>query len=366
MRHVVRIGCALALGLVLLPEEAPGGWYYPRGYGGYGWGGWNAGVGVTDPAAGYMAGLGSFARGQGVYEVEDAKARAINLQTMIKWNQELRKRQQELQQQQAKEEARRIAQRDARVARRELEDGTTLNRLLLQILDFDPAAVQSSRAAAPIGSSAVHEIPFQWNTEAITICLDQLTARDALPEPLGSDAFRTERTEVAQAVAAALQEDARGDVSPSTTKRLASAIAAFRARFVDRVQASDPDYDDGAAYFSTMASLSRLLNDPSMKQVLAELESERETTVGRLIAFMHAFNLRFGPATTARQLEIYRTLVTLLQQVASDLRDSPPPQPTATPASPAPGLDGKGLQGAARDAFGKMSWPQIEAHSREP
>jgi len=56
-------------------------------------------MGATDPASGYMAGLGSFARGQGVYELLDAKAQAINVQTMTQWNQQLRARQKELQQQ---------------------------------------------------------------------------------------------------------------------------------------------------------------------------------------------------------------------------------------------------------------------------
>jgi hypothetical protein len=75
------------------------------------------GGGATDPAAGYMAGLGSFARGQGVYEVEHAKAEAINFDTMQKWNQALRVRQQQLRQEKQKGEAQQRAERDARVAR---------------------------------------------------------------------------------------------------------------------------------------------------------------------------------------------------------------------------------------------------------
>jgi hypothetical protein len=322
-----------------------------------------------------MAGLGAFARGQGVYEVEHAQAQAINLQTMTQWNQQLRIRQKELQEQKQQEEAQRRAERDARVEQRELVDGTTLNNLLMQVLDFDPAATRSTRAQAPIGASAVRDIPFEWNTEAITICLDQLTVRDSLPEALTDPAFRSERDALSKAVDAALKEDARGDVTPATMKRLNSAIAAFRARFVQRVTKDDPDYDDGADYFATMASLTRLLHDPSMKKVLAELESEHETTVGKLIGFMHAYNLRFGPATTARQLQIYQTLVALLKQVTSDLNTAPAaatapvPAAAAVPPPPAPGDaggNGRPLQNAAKQAFGKMEWPQLEAHAREP
>ena len=55
-----------------------------------------------------------------------------------------------------------------RVDQMELRDGTTLNNLLAQILDIDPAAVKSGRANAPISASAIREIPFEWDSEAIT------------------------------------------------------------------------------------------------------------------------------------------------------------------------------------------------------
>src|SRR5262245_48065191 len=129
MRHRLRLIGVLMFGLVGLCQDACARWYYPGGYGRYGWRGW--GQSATDPAAGYMAGLGSFARGQGTYELLDAQAQAINIETMKKWNQELRGRQQELQEQRRQADAAARAQRDARVARMELEDGTTLNNLLM-------------------------------------------------------------------------------------------------------------------------------------------------------------------------------------------------------------------------------------------
>ena len=61
--------------------SAPAQWFYPIGYGRYGWGGWG-----SDPAAGLMAGLGSYARGKGAYELDKAKADAINAKTAIAWN----------------------------------------------------------------------------------------------------------------------------------------------------------------------------------------------------------------------------------------------------------------------------------------
>ena len=65
-----------------------------------------------DPAAGYMAGLGSFARGQGAYQLDKAQADAINVDTMAKWNKALRARQAALREDKQKEATKREAARE--------------------------------------------------------------------------------------------------------------------------------------------------------------------------------------------------------------------------------------------------------------
>jgi hypothetical protein len=358
MSRDFRIACLLALGLTMLAQDAVGQWYYPRGYRRYGWGGW--GSVATDPAAGYMTGLGNYARGQGAYEVDDAKAQAINQETMVKWNQALREEQKRLDEQRRRDEARRRAERDARVAGMELADGTTLNNLLMQISDLDPAAVKSSRAGAPLGADAIREIPFAWNTEAITVCIDQMTGRDLLPETLMGPQFADERAALDDAVEAALKEDAKGDVSSRTMKRVSDAIKAFRAKFVKVVPDTNSDYPECDAYLTTLASLTRLLHDPGMKKALAELDHFPNPTVGHLIAFMQSYNLRFGPATTDHQVRIYEGLAAMLKQVADDVKAVPPPP------RPALGQGKNDLPAAARDAFKGMKWDQLDAHAREP
>jgi len=133
MIRLSTIAIGLSIGLSLLAPNARAQWGYPGGYGGYGMSRWG-----QDPAAGYMAGLGSFARGQGTYQLEKAKADAINVETMAKWNKALRARQLALRQEQQQEASKREVAREGRVEQLELRDGTTLNNLLAQILDIDP------------------------------------------------------------------------------------------------------------------------------------------------------------------------------------------------------------------------------------
>ncbi len=176
MLRLLTIVIGLLVGLNLLASPARAQWMYPRGYGGYGMSQWGA-----DPASGLMAGLGSYARGQGVYQLEKAKADSINVDTMVKWNKALRARQRALREEDLKKAIKREAERELRVERLDLRDGTTLNTLLTEIFDGDPGVVKSGRAKAPLSPSAIREIPFEWDSEAITVCIDQMTGTDALP-----------------------------------------------------------------------------------------------------------------------------------------------------------------------------------------
>ncbi len=352
MRRFLTTVLGLSVGLGLLASSASAQWMYPSGYGGYGMSRWGA-----DPAAGYMAGLGSYARGQGVYQLEKAKADAINVDTMIKWNKALRARQIALREEKRKQAIKQEAQREARVEQMDLRDGTTLNNLLLQVLDADPTAARTGRAKMPISPGAIREIPFEWDSEAITLCLDQMTGKESLPAALMLPRYVDERNALHAAIEPALQEDAKGSVSIETRKRITDAVANFRSKFMKNSADFEPGYQDALDYFTTMAGLTPLLNDPSMKAFLAKLDDGEERTVGDLVAFMHVHNLRFGAATSERQIEIYTRLVPALVTI----RDAAVTE-RSTPS--APDHSGEGLIAAAKQAFKGITWDQLEAHHR--
>jgi hypothetical protein len=95
-----------------------------------------------------------------------------------------------------------------------------------------------------------------------------------------------------------------------------------------------------------------------MKAFLGQLEDGEARTAGDLVAFMNAYNLRFGPATTDRQLEIYRTLVPAL----TEIRDRVAAEVVARPE---PDRTGKALQAAAKESFKGMDWSQLDAHAQD-
>jgi hypothetical protein len=347
----------IAIGLTLvvnvLASNAAAQFMYPGGYGGFGMSQWGA-----DPHAGTMAGLGAFARGKGAYELDKAKADAINVETMAKWNKALHARQVAVREEKQKAEAARDAARAQRVERIDLRDGITLNNLLAEIFDIDPTGVKSGRANAPISMRAIREIPFEWDSEAITLCLDQMTGSDSMPAPLMAPAYAEEREALQASIKQALEEDAKGTVSMQTIKAMNKAISTFRAKFTKNAGFFVVGYDDALNYFTTMASLSRLLNDPSMKKFLEQLNNDEERTVGNMIAFMEAYNLRFGRASSDRQLQVYRMLLPILTAIRDQVK-------TVEYVPTAPDRTGEGLKKAAKDAFKPMPWDQLEAHARD-
>jgi hypothetical protein len=72
---------------------------------------------------------------------------------------------------------------------------------------------------------------------------------------------------------------------------------------------------------------------------------------------MHSHNLRFGPATSERQIEIYRSMLPLLKSIRGE---------AGVAASEATDADksGQNLISSARQTFKGMDWGQLEAHAR--
>ncbi len=186
-----------------------------------------------------------------------------------------------------------------------------------------------------------------------------MTGKDDVPAPLMAPTYAEERNALHAAIERALEEDAKGTVSRATGKRINEAIAQFRAKFKKNSADFEPGYDEALTYFTTMASLSRLLNDPAMKQILTKLEDNRERNVGELIAFMNAFNLRFGPAATDRQVEIYTRLVPIFTAIRDQVK-------TEEYAPSEPDRTGEGLKKAAKQAFKPMPWDAARSARPRP
>jgi hypothetical protein len=302
---------------------------YPPGYGGYGWGGWG-----STPQGDMARGLGSFAMGAGARNVENAQANAINSDTVMRWNQANWETQHAINVSYGLRRLRRRERIDAAQAgiydrmrnhpeQHDIENGDALNVALDELLNPKVYGSVIRTVRTPLSNSTIRAIPFEHASEAATICLDELSAKDGWPPALREEVFAPYRKALQDATQAALLEDEKGDLLPATIQKVADAVEKLRVKFEATVPQNSPDYLPAANHIKALAGTARLLHSPQVEQILAGLEKYPGTTVGDLLAFMHIYNLRFAPAKTPQQREIYEQLFLVLDKLRDDATEGP-------------------------------------------
>jgi len=321
----------LSLGTLALLAVTAGGaqaQYYP-GYGGYGWGGWGRVGAVGATVQGNEArGLGYYDMGLGVLREDTAEAAAINEGTVKDWNEFMFLSQQEANRREYLRSQRRM-RRDAASGEafhqrlrdnptpEDIRDGNALNVLLDQVTDPRVHSSALRTADAPIPSEVVRTIPFRNATEPVTLSLQTLTVEDGWPIALKAPIFAPERRAYQDAINQALKEDEEGDISPQTLMAVRSAVDRLQAKLTQNRPRDPQELVEAQNYVKALYGMARMLDSPQTEKILAELKDVPKTTLGSLLGFMHAYNLRFGTPTTPKQEEVYEQLYPML----SSLRD---------------------------------------------
>jgi hypothetical protein len=324
MQRARRLFLAVILTLPTLAGQARAQWgygYYPYGYGGYGWGGWGA-----TAQGDIVRGLAYFNMGAGIYNRETAIARSIDTDTATRWNQYVY-----LSQLEATRAY--FARRNAAVARdrnaydalvkriqdnptaSDVENGDALNAALDQLSDPRIHSSALKMAEAPISAQMIRDIPFRNAAEAATFSLAQLKAAAQWPAVLLEPRFAEERAEFETLVEEARKDSLDdGQVDPRLLTKIRRVITRLKDKLAARPLDDSAENQEAFKFIKTVSAFVRLLEKPEIDQVLAELNRIDRITIGNLLAFMHTFNLRFAPATTARQRQVYRELYPLLDQ----------------------------------------------------
>ena len=201
--------------------------------------------------------------------------------------------------------------------RLDITDGDALNVLLDVLLNPATADQSLQFIKTPLRPEVIRDIPFEVATEGMTVCLDRMTMDGQWPLALRDDAFRPEREGLRKAVSAALEEDKEGNLDPETIQAVQTAIDKLRLKFDKLVPQDSPDYLPARDTINAMKGLIKMLYSPQMEKVLAELDDYQGTTLGDLLGFMQAFNLRFSPANSYRQRQIYAKLYPMLAEQAN-------------------------------------------------
>lgn len=332
---------------------------YPGRYGSWGWGGWGRGgygMGIQDPASGYAAGLGQLSIGQGKYLESQAKATSMNVDTKIKWNKEMRRLKLIAEADKKRKQAVAADVKEVTARERDVVTGVTANRLLDQILEGNTEESISFLNKTSLSARTIKEIPFEVSSEAVSLCLHNMTSPDNVPNILRGDNFAKERDSVRKAVESILKEDMDGKISSANLDKLEAALKALRTKFETDAPKFSLDYATADRQLRTATTLTRLLREPEYQKLLSKLETYEGTSVGDLVAFMSSFNLRFAPPTNDRQKEIYTQLTPILANVP--VKDVNLTQPDVSPTESA-----KALSNAAQEMFDGVSWRDLDLHA---
>ncbi len=318
-----QLAAALAVLLAMGGEAAQAqyGYYYPGGYGG--WRGWG-GAGSTAFGSEAM-GMGMFAQGVGEYNVNTAQARAINAQTLGMMNEYMYEAQQvrnyKYYQQLKAHKANRNMSLNAIYQRLrdqpddyDIQNGDALNVALNQINDPKVYAAAMKEAQAPVPPDMIRNIPFDFGSEAVTISLSELTNEEDWPLILRDKSFAKQREAFEQAVKTAMEEDDKGELSLETIAKVRQAVQGLKEK-VETLEAGSQQRIEAENHVKALAGLTRMLQKPDVDHLLKGLEDYKGTTLADLLAFMRAFNLRFGAATNDRQRAIYEQLFPMLDSL---------------------------------------------------
>jgi hypothetical protein len=327
----------IALGVALISSLSTG---YARAQWGYGWGGWGGwGGGASSLQGDILHGAGVFAAGAGQYNYNTAVANSINEDTWQRWNQYWF-----LSERQAAEDYYRkkyagIANNKAAynaIQKRieenptqgDIMDGDAFNKILEQF--SDPRISSSAlRMAAehPVDAQLIRDIPFRYNSEAVTIVLSEMKKATTWPAVLDTPRFAEDKKTFEELADQARKEDEAGDIASSTLTRAKNFVADLRAKLEATPLAEKRDQDTAQNWLKALTGLVRMLEKPNTKEVLDELRKVKTAPLAALVGFMHVFNLRFGVANSPRERFVYSQLWPIMDDARDKIIGAVQPKP---------------------------------------
>lgn len=352
---------ALVLAIGVSSAEAQ---YYNNGYGMYGW--------AATPGGDIARGMGVYAMGLGQYDLANAYANSINTDTAMRWNAGVWQAEQLYYQNRYENlKNRRIRQADvAKSISERLKDhpdpaditrGDALNVILAQLTAPKVRLVSLKTSSMALPSRTASEIPFQYASEAVVICLQQLTVENGWPMPLRDKKYETARKAYEKAIDDALRLDLNGDLTPESIAAVRTAVLDLYHTFKANPPDNKEDYMAAETFLKGLAGGVRMLRSPAVETIISEIEKKPIHTVGDLLAFMEMFNLRFAPAKTPQQRALYQNLYTVLVAQRDEVMkkiDQDDQQELA-------GLPDNVKEGSPVSVFSRMDWDHLQHNSRK-
>jgi hypothetical protein len=327
---------AVLFGLILCVSVASANAYW-------GWGGWGGGVGTAQGSM--MRGAGVAAAGAGYYNQQTAIARSINANTAMQVNNymwEVNKTNAEYYYTRSANKQKEASSTGEAIYKRvhdnpsghDIHTGDALNVVLDELTNPNVYTQVVTAATRPIDSQLVKNVVFEYAANMVSTSLADLSARGCPDYLLTTSDFAQDRQAI-KALAGKVREEIenQGKASAETVANCRAAIQALKTKADEMLPQGSRNRNEVDNFLKALIGLSKMLEQPSVDQFVAELDKVKSTTIGHLIGFMHTFNLRFGAAKTPIQEQTYDQLYPLLVAVRDQAR-VPSANPYTTSSGP--------------------------------
>ena len=218
---------------------------------------------------------------------------------------------------------------------RDIFMGDALNALVRVIEDPRAYSRTLEGAKVKIGGQAIRNIPFRYAPDAINVTLEKLISGEppAILLTAPFDDIRSRVHGLGQEIRKDLNEGEKPN--PVTVEKALVIVNEAEAKADQILERNTKDRNEADKYLKAIHGLLGMMQTPALDILLAGVEDHPEATLGQLLGFMSAYNLRFGEAKTPTQKGVYVTLypqlATLRAEVAPMLAGtSPPPQSNAS------------------------------------
>ena len=211
---------------------------------------------------------------------------------------------------------------------RDIARGDALNVALDEINDPRVYSRVLEGAKEKIGGEAIRDIPFQYAAAAITTSFHQVSEGPP-PAVLLSPEYEANRTAL-KALGQEIRDQIEdgGTPAPETIGKGLALVNALESQVGKNLPRNSRDRVEADKYLKSVHGLLSMLQTPAINVLLSGVENRPEATLGDLLTFMNAFNLRFGSASSPQQRQIYDMLyprlVTLRNQIAPLLATTSP------------------------------------------
>ena len=272
-----------------------------------------------------LRGQGVAFKGAAVLHLNAARARSIDADTAMRFNEYVYRSYQEYLRQRALRIAGKAAGRKAsleEIERRlreaptdaDMAGGDALNVVLVDLADPRIPTTVREAAKVPLPKGAARTIPFQYATIGGTLALGRLDVGGAWPVALRYQALERPRRAYQQAVARLLEQCRSHQLTPEAVEAVGAAARELGSRAEAAIPQSSQAYRQVARQFtgSLERSARAWTQTTYIEDLLGELDGFRGATIGDLVDLMRRYNLHFGPTEAPEERGLYQALYPLL------------------------------------------------------